>query len=54
MRRCRASTEPIDGDIVVCARPTDQRLATLAAPISVRAVTDIVPPAGQWQRPRDP
>ena len=29
---CPVQTDP-DGDIVVCARPTDQRLATLAEPV---------------------
>ncbi len=29
---CPVQTDP-DGEIVVCARPTDQRLATLAEPV---------------------
>ena len=29
---CPVQTEP-DGEIVVCARPTDHRLATLPAPV---------------------
>lgn len=31
---CPVQTDP-DGEIVVCARPTDQRLATLAEPVQL-------------------